>query len=157
MRRGLSWVLWCVALTLSCDREPSVTADARFGIVYGGQLQERTEVPFELNATKQSQALRVTLNEAASEVVHVQWEVTKPGTKDKPQTTEIQHASIAPGTEQLERVIAFVPGDPLGVWNLRVEVTYPNGEQSLVLDRPFNVYDAAERRHRLKQLRDAGL
>jgi hypothetical protein len=47
-------------------------------------------------------------------------------------------------------VLAFHPGDPLGVWNVRVVV-----RDKVVIDRPIEVFDAATRKRQAP--RDGGL
>ena len=49
-------------------------------------------------------------------------------------------ATIRAGLSRFDQVTPFEPGNPLGLWNARVVV---GGE--LVIDRPFEVYDRAER------------
>jgi hypothetical protein len=156
---------------------------AEFGVFFGGQIQERKDIPFELDGTKQSHGFRVTFAEAPAEAHEVAWQLSPPRF-DKPTKTKKQQQREAPpvqqaplqeygpsalpsaqkpaleamtgsgllqpGQRELSRVWTFKPGDPLGVWNIRITV-----DRRVLIDRPFLVYDAHARAE-LNRGTDAG-
>jgi hypothetical protein len=72
----------------------------------------------------------------------------KPSGKEE-RLVQLGQASVPSGQTRFEQALPFEPGDPLGVWNVRVVA----GGQ-LVMDRRFLVYDAEER---ARAQRDAGV
>ena len=156
-RSGTWRALALVGLFSACDVEPvKPGAVATFGVLYGGQIQQKREIPFELDPARQTQAFRVTLDAPAPSPLRVAWELSKPGRGGRKPTTKLEEAHLATGETLFERTLPFAPGDPTGLWNLRVVLTLPDGRETLVLDRPFEVYDAVARKELLR-LRDAGL
>jgi hypothetical protein len=156
-RSTLVFVLLSAVHLTACKADKrEVGATATFGVVFGGQIQRREEIPFELDATRQTQAFRVTLERPAPSPLRILWELSKPATRSRKPSTRINEATLVAGETQFEHTIAFEPGDPLGVWNLRVVLAQPSGEQHVLVDRPFHVFDRAERRRRLAELGDAG-
>ncbi|MBX3182215.1 MAG: hypothetical protein KIT72_09825 [Polyangiaceae bacterium] len=118
---------------------------ASFGIFYGGQVQERDEIPFEIDRAKQSQGFRLEFPAPLAAARRVTWEVDQPAPRGKRPTptsriTALGEAEVRPGTDRLEVPLELAPGDPLGEWNIRVLV---DGE--LVLDQRFALYSAAAR------------
>jgi hypothetical protein len=169
MRRSFRRVLVLpVLLALPGCREPSAAAgraaSAEFGVLYGGQVQERQELPFELDPSRQRIGFRLTLTPAPSDALEVRWELGKPGMgrraadsqgrKARPRQVQLGRAHFRPGEPTFEQVVTFSPGDPLGLWNIRVQL----GEE-VVIDRPFVVYDPVERARRSEAFErsDAGL
>lgn len=165
----------CSALTLqlcACERfalrEASQNAElqiesAQFGVFFGGQIQERDQIPFELDGSKQQLGFRVVLEQAAPSDQELRWEVSRPRPKprgaaplSKPEgrTTQLFRAIVAKGETRFEHPLALVPGDPLGLWNLRV--TLGDG---VLIDRPFVVYDPVARQTAIRRATkaDAGL
>jgi hypothetical protein len=134
-----------------------------FGIFYGGQVQERDELPLELDRTRQLQGFRLRLEPAPSRPLEVRWELGMPGTgrlladtqgrRSRARKVQLGQARWRPGEAYFEQALPFSPSDPLGLWSMRVLV-----EGRVVIDRPFVVYDAAEREARARRLaeRDAG-
>jgi hypothetical protein len=61
---------------------------------------------------------------------------------------ELGEAQARAGQTRFDELLPFKPGDPLGIWNVRVVV-----DQEVVIDRRVLVYDAPER-ERARQ--DAG-
>jgi hypothetical protein len=128
--------------------------------LYGGQIQERQEIPFELDQSKQQIGFRIELKEPMTEPVEVKWELSKPGnraptgsTVSRPEgrVTKLQSATLPAHQSRFEQLVELRPGDPLGLWNIRVTLG-----QTVLIDRPFVVFDAAARRARLRRS-DAGL
>jgi hypothetical protein len=137
---------------------------AEFGVLYGGQVQEREELPFELDPSRQRIGFRVTLTPAPVDALEVRWELGRPGTgrrvadsrgrKARPRQVQLGRAHFRAGETTFEQPLAFSPGDPLGLWNIRVQLG-----SEVVIDRSFLVYDAVERARRSEALEhsDAGL
>ena len=173
MRTLLRLARVCPALGLSslvaaCEA-PSATAPGagerfEFGVFYGGQIQERDEIPFELDGSRQRLGFRLTASPPPQVPVEVRWELGRPGTgrrvadaqgrKARPRKVQSGRAHFRPGEAVLEQMVAFSPGDPTGLWNMRVVLG-----QRVVIDRPFLVYDPAERARREQSAAraDAGL
>lgn len=152
---GAWWAF--VFLVAACSRPPSseATDRAEFGIFFGGQIQERDEIPFQLDATKQTQGFRVHFGKPLTRDAAVSWELSMPRVALKSrgkQVSEKQANAGSPhvkvsgqetaraGQEGFEHVLPFKPGDPLGLWNIRIVVG-----NTVLLDRPFLVYDAEAR------------
>jgi hypothetical protein len=141
---------------------PSLTA--QFGVFYGGQVQERERIALELDQTRQTQGFRLELVPAPREALEVRWELGMPaagriqkdsqGRRARPRLTQLGVGRFRPGESRFEQSLAFAPGDPLGLWNIRVLVG-----SRVALDRPFWVYDQRqlERRERVIADSDAGL
>ena len=125
---------------------------AKFGIFYGGQIEERKQIPFELDPTKQTQGFRVDFGSPLAENVNVEWRVQKPESKKAQRSRRAkrkvqdpappetppgpEHGVVRAGETRFERAVAFEPGDPTGLWNVRVVV-----RDKVVLDRAFEVFD----------------
>jgi hypothetical protein len=126
---------------------------AEFGILYGGQVQQRDEIPFELDTARQRQGFRLTQSPPATRALEVHWELGKPGKgrrqtdsrgrKARPRQVQLGRAHFRPGEALFEQVLPFFPDDPLGLWNIRVLV-----DNRVVIDRPFVVFDPVERTRR---------
>ena len=137
---------------------PSVRAE--FGIFYGGQVQERDEIPLSLDAARQRQGFRLTRTPPPAEALEVRWELGKPGQgrrapdsqgrRARPRPVQLGRAHFRAGEPVFEQALPFAPNDPLGLWNIRVLV----GDR-VVLERPFVVYDSAERARREKAAAEA--
>lgn len=137
--------------------EPAVRAE--FGIFYGGQIQHRRELPLQLDRARQIQGFRL-LRRPPLDALTVRWALGKPGTgrpqkdsrgrKVMPRRAQLGEAEWRPGQAVFEQTLPFAPGDPPGLWNLRVQC----GDR-IVLDQPFMVFDAAQRQRALAE-GDAG-
>jgi hypothetical protein len=168
MRPRLAVIAAVASLVASLACEPPNAASkplvrrAEFGVLFGGQIQERRELPFELDRSKQTLGFRVEFSDPLGADTDVEWRVLRPiqnsrvraSPHGKPQPVT-ERASLI-GTEtaragetRLDRTVTFEPGDPLGLWNVRVVV-----RGKVVLDRPFEVFDAEERRK--NRANDAG-
>jgi hypothetical protein len=164
---SLAIALGLALLGVACEA-PSAAAHGagesfEFGVFYGGQIQERDEIPFELDPSRQRLGFRLTLSPPPATPVEVRWELGRPGAgrrvadgqgrKARPRTVQLGRAHFRAGEPVLEQLVAFSPGDPAGLWNMRVLL----GER-VVIDRPFLVYDPVERaRRELSAGADAGL
>jgi hypothetical protein len=120
------------------------------GIFYGGQVQEAQEIPFELDASRQTFGFRLRLDPAPHQPLDIRWELAMAGAgrprRDsqgrlaRPRKVLLGQARWRPGESTFEQTLPLSAGDPLGLWSVRVLV----GDR-VVLDRPFLVYDALER------------
>ena len=151
---------------LACEARRGAAAQttgAEFGILYGGQVQEREQIPFELDASRQRLGFRLTQSPPAARALEVRWELGKPGKgrrqadsqgrKARPRQVQLGRSHFRPGEAVFEQVLPFAPDDPLGLWNIRVLV-----DDRVVLDRPFLVFDPIEhaRRRAAAEQSDAG-
>jgi len=164
---GLSRGLWhLVGVSVACalvackppPTEAKLIASAQFGVFYGGQVQERKEIPFELDRSKQEHGFRIDFTQPLKEDLEVSWEIDMPGSTrrvrdrrgrlGKGRLVKLGEAVVSAGRKGFDQLLPFQPGDPLGLWNIRVVV-----REQVLIDRPFLVYDAGARR---RALRDAG-
>ncbi len=156
---GLRYAPAFVAALAGCpqrddDRDPLVRS-AEFGVFFGGQVQEREQIPFELDRAKQTLGFRVELRSHAGRDVPLRWEIDMPGhTKGvrdehglvgRGRLVKLGEGVIRPDQTRLDQTLTFEPGDPLGVWNVRVLV-----DGTLVIDRAFEVYDPRVRARALR-------
>jgi hypothetical protein len=144
---GLFLVLAGSAAGCRDPKPKGPVARAEFGVFFGGQVQEREEIPFQLDRTRQTQGFRIELAEPAPRELLVTWEIEKPakparapGKPKRDRVTELAEARVLPGETRFEQLLEFKPGDPLGSWKIRVDV-----EGQRVLERGFVIYDAHER------------
>lgn len=133
---------------------------AEFGVLFGGQVQERSEIPFELDATKQSLGFVITLRQPVSKPTTLHWELSKPGPLPASRVpdpinrrVELFDSAVAPGQIQIQKAVSLEPGDSLGLWNIRVTL----GDQ-LAIDRAFMVVTPGPRRRKAREavVGDAG-
>lgn len=153
-----AWLLLLFALTACKERAgPGIVQRAQFGIFFGGQVQEREQIPFEASRAHQIQGFRLEFRAPLERDLAIEWEINRPRTSQKrPRETaasderlvQLGQAQARAGQARFDQVLPFKPGDPLGVWNIRVLA----GGQ-LVIDRRVLVYDGDER---ARAERDAG-
>ncbi len=133
------------------ERDPLVE-HAAFGVFFGGQIQDRQELPFELDQTKQRIGVRIDFRAPLASAVPVSWEIARPlsskGSKSKAdaaidQVVEVGEASARVGESRLDVPLSLRQGQVLGNWHVRVKV---DGRQ--VIDRDVLVFDPRERRER---------
>src|SRR5690606_38783979 len=94
-----------LTLALACTpNSQSPLERAEFGVLFGGQVQERTEIPFELDTTKQALGFVITLNQPLTKPTVLHWEVSKPGPPSASRLSdpinrrvELFDATVAPG------------------------------------------------------------
>jgi hypothetical protein len=157
MKRRCALLAISLALTalasgcLAPEPRRGLVERAEFGIFFGGQVQERDEIPFTLDRGKQRTGFRIEFHEPLSHPLDVSWELDMPGTtrrgsdpRGRRGMGRIVKTGVAPapaGEKRLEIELPLSPGDPLGTWNVRVVIA-----EQIVIDRPFLVYDAAARR-----------
>lgn len=158
--------LCLAACAQKTEPAPELVRSAKFGVFFGGQVEERREIAFELDAAKQTQGFRVDFGEPLAADVDVDWHIDEPeapvahakrrrrhaaAPPPAPSTRMLSnHATIHAGETRFEHLVGFEPGDPLGTWHVKVTVA-----GKVAIDRPFDVYDRAEREHATDL--DAGL
>lgn len=175
MPRWTLTLCWCALLVNGACERSSPTGQqelerVQFGLFYGGQVQERREIPFELDRSRQTLGFVLQFETPLAEPVELRWELSKPG---KPaaqgaaardpvnqlsapdrRITELHRRLLAAGDQRVVQSLAFTPGDTPGLWNIRI--TLPD---RVVLDRSFTVYDPNVRRRAERRARpdDGGL
>jgi hypothetical protein len=118
---------------------------ARFGVFFGGQLQDRSELALELDRGKQSIGIRVDFKEPLEREVTVGWELSMP-TRGKPakpdagdRVVQYGEARARVGQLRLDVPLSFRPSDSPGTWHVRVRV-----EGAIVIDRDVTVRSRSE-------------
>ena len=132
-------VAGCFAIAaLGCNKPSDAPAvDAKFGVFFGGQLQEREELPLVLDRTRQSHGIRLDFRDPPEQPLRVTWEIEKPGaTKalDAGKLVEYGETTTRAGEGRLEIPLSFRATDRPGAWHVRVSVA-----ERLVVDRAFRV------------------
>jgi hypothetical protein len=134
---------------LGCKREKpaELVARASFGIFFGGQVQERQEIPFELDRAKQMQGFRIDFSEPLAKEVKIAWEIDRPAPGRRPakrnepeRIVELGEAVARTGLSRFDQMIPFKPGEALGSWKVQVRA-----DDKLVIDRKVVIYDPAVR------------
>ena len=144
-------VLLGVLLCGSCRHAPppgGLVERAQVGVWYGGEIQERQQIPFELDRRKLTLVLRIDFAEPLAREIRVGWWIDMPGSAKGVRDVEgrrgagrlvkVDDVRVPAGRSRLDQVVPLSPGDPLGTWKIRAEV-----EGKTVLERPFVVYDPA--------------
>jgi hypothetical protein len=141
---------------LSCthpsDPDPLVER-ATFGVFFGGQIQDRKELPFELDPAKQQQGIRIDFRAPLARSVNVAWEIARPvSAKAAKADAGVEHVvevgdiAARVGEARLDVPISFRQGQVLGTWHVRVKV-----DTRVVIDRDVLVFDARERQGRERE------
>jgi hypothetical protein len=147
-RRGACAALVVAALVAlltvaGCNRAPRPPAvRATFGVFFGGQIQEREEIPLVLDGARQSIGLRLEFADPPATESRVEWELDKPVGKKPGDTSRVVafgQAKARAGAGVFDVPLAFQPGDRPGAWRVRVVV---DGQR--VLDRAFTVSSASD-------------
>lgn len=137
MTRGCVAVAWL--LLGACRNDAEAKPRAEFGVLFGGDIQDRERLVLETDPSKQELGVRVTFPEPVTRRTRVSWEVERPsevrgldgGTL---RAAELGNVTLGPGERRADGKFAFRAGDPPGSWRVRVTV---DGEP--VLDRGFEV------------------
>jgi len=129
---------------VACHRAPEPPAvRARFGVFFGGELQEREEVPLILDRTRQTIGIRLEFASAPTSTARITWELEKPvaSKRGRPPGTVVDYgeARTRPGEALLDLPLAFRQGDRPGAWRVRVAL---DGQR--VLERDFKVIPASD-------------
>jgi hypothetical protein len=152
---------WTSLASSACTPKRTTPIEkAEFGVLFGGQVQERTEIPFELDTTRQALGFVITLEEPLTSPATLHWELSKPGPSSRlpdpmDRRVELFDAPLAAGQTRISKPVVFEPGDSLGLWNIRVVLG-----NHLAIDRSFMVYDPGSRRRKVREpviVVDAGL
>ena len=146
------------ALLPGCQEQPppDPVEHAAFGVLFGGQVQQLDEIPFELDRARQTLGFRLDFRDGLKQPSDVTWELDVPlppsmsararraQGKEAPRASDRTlrrgQAKVPAGSRRFEQVLVLEPGDPLGTWNIQVRL---NAES--VIDRPFLLYDADAR------------
>jgi len=149
--RGFGCVL--ALFLLGCSRPPErdpLVDRAAFGVFFGGQIQDRNELPFELDRAKQSCGIRVDFRAPLARSVQVRWEIARPlsakaakADAGADQVTEVGEAAARVGERRLDVPVLLRQGQVLGSWHVRVKV-----DERPVIDRDVLVFDPRELRSR---------
>jgi hypothetical protein len=140
VKLGIARIVRFVALLVAFGCEKPAEApglDAKFGIFFGGQVQEREELPLVLDRTRQSHGIRLDFRDPPERALRVAWEIEKPGASklaDAGMLVEYGETKTRVGETRLEIPLAFRPTDRTGAWRVRVTVA-----ERTVLDRAFRV------------------
>jgi hypothetical protein len=156
-----SRALLLLALLSACERvdpQPHDLQRAQFGVFFGGEVQELSNIPLESDQVGQTIGIRLTFKTAPNPPLKVHWELSRPrktmpeakkrdaGSADaeapvapKPSESlvEFGDAMTRAGETVLDVPLRLRPGDPLGDWSVKAEI---QGQQ--VLNRPFRVVKA---------------
>jgi hypothetical protein len=146
----------CCALALcliGCQSKPErdpLVERAAFGVFFGGQIQDRKELPFELDQTKQSCGFRIDFRAPLARPVAVAWEIARPlsakaskADAGVDRVTEVGEVAARVGERRLDVPVLLRQGQVLGSWHVRVKV-----DQRAVIDRDVLVFDPRELRSR---------
>lgn len=132
-----SWALVGLALA-ACDKPAEAPPlEAKFGVFFGGQVQERKELPLVIDRTRQTHGIRLDFREPPERPMRVAWEVEKPVPAkgvDAGKLVEYGETQTRPGELRLEIPLSFRATDRPGDWHVRVTVA-----ERVVLDRAFKV------------------
>lgn len=147
-RRSLvAGLLFAVLGCSRAERDPLLER-AAFGVFFGGQIQDRKELPFELDEAKQRIGIRLDFREPLTRAVPVSWEIARPlsaKTRKAEAATdsvvEVGDASGRIGERRLDVPLTLRRGQVLGTWHVRVKV-----DGRAVIDRDVLVFDPRERR-----------
>ena len=131
----------CVALSpfvTGCEnRSEPPAVEAKFGVFFGGQVQERKELPLVLDRTRQSHGIRLDFRDPQERPLRVTWEIEKPGgakNADGGSIVDYGETQTRVGEARLEIPLTFRATDRPGAWRVRVSVA-----ERVVLERAFEV------------------
>jgi len=142
---GTRWAYLALVLValLACDKRATTRSRviAKAGIFYGGQIQNRTDWPLVLDATRQNQGFRLEFAAPLSKPASVAWDVVRPASRKKGHSDNrdgtaapLFSAVVPAGSERFDQIIAFTESDRPGGWKLRVTV-----DGTTVLERAINI------------------
>jgi hypothetical protein len=122
---------------------PAPPVHARFGVFFGGQVQEREEIPLIVDRARQSIGIRLEFDSVPTAPERVTWELEKPRAgkagASLGSVVDYGEARTRAGEPVLDVPLAFREGDRPGAWHVRVALDGKN-----VLDRPFKVIPASD-------------
>jgi hypothetical protein len=144
MSRARLVLMALLGLSAGCHDEKSPTPlveRAAFGVFFGGQIQDRRELPFELDTAKQSVGIRIDFKSPPAREIPVAWEIARPlrgkaADGGGERVVELGDARARVGEPRLDVPILLRAGQLLGVWHVRVRV-----DGQVALDRDVLVFD----------------
>lgn len=144
MRSRSSSLLVAALVASGCHGTPQAEpVHARFGVFFGGQVQEREEIPLIVDRARQSIGIRLEFDSAPAVSERVSWELEKPrATKSGASlgsVVDYGEARTRAGEPVLDVPLTFRDGDRPGPWRVRVALEGKN-----VLDRAFKVIPASD-------------
>jgi hypothetical protein len=137
-------LVWCLALGSSDCKSRVAPAEskvvsAQFGLFFGGQIQQRLELPFELDSTRQTQGFHLKFREPVRQPTQIEWTLDYPtartgprGPSNAPRAERTERATLPVGADRFEQSLTLQPTDLPGTYNLRICV-----DEEIVMDRPF--------------------
>lgn len=148
MRASIATLLLAVCACRAASEADPLVERARFGVFFGGQIQDRKELPFELDEAKQRVGMRIDFRTKLTHPARITWEIARPlsaraskADAGAEQVVEVGEATARAGESELDIPISLRQGQVLGVWHVTVKV-----EGHSVIDRDVNVFDPRERR-----------
>jgi hypothetical protein len=142
-RSALAAAVLALTALAACRRaEPLPDVAVRFGVFFGGEVQEREKIPLVVDRARQSIGIRLEFASPPGSEQNVRWELDKPAPGKSPEGARVVaygEAKTRPGAAVLDLPLAFQAGDRPGAWRVRVAL---DGKR--VLDRPFTVTPASE-------------
>ncbi len=111
-----------------------------FGVLFGGQIQERDHIPLETDRSKQTLGFQLTFARPRDTPRTVEWRIDAPGARvpdhrgrlGQGRVVRVATAQTRAGAQQFEQVVNLGEAPPPGTWNVRVLV-----DGRIVIDRPF--------------------
>jgi hypothetical protein len=133
---GIAGVLAVRAARRDTER---ATPRAEFGVLFGGDIQDRERFTLETDPNKQELGLRVTFPAPVSRPTRVDWEIEKPSNVrgldgGATRSAELGKIELTAGESRADAKFGFRKGDLPGSWRVRVSI---DGES--VLNRGFEV------------------
>jgi len=110
-----------------------------FGVPFGGDIQDRAQIPLGLETRELS--LRVTFREPLARDRVLSWELERPSSARGSDggtlfAAELGEARVGKGERTAEAKLAFRRSDPPGPWRIHVRL-----DGRALLDRNFEVVD----------------
>jgi hypothetical protein len=132
-------LLACAACRARSD-DPELDR-VEFGVLFGGDIQDRAEIPLQHDAAQQELALRVTFRKEQTRERVVSFELERPTAQRAPDggisyAAQLGEIRALPGERRAEAKLGFRRGDLPGPWRLLVRL---DGRQ--VLERRFTVVE----------------
>lgn len=120
-------------------REDSELERVEFGVLFGGDIQDRAVIPLELDPTRQELSLRITFRAALKRERLISWELERPSAQRGPDggvlfAAELGEIRARLGERRAEAKLGFRRGDLPGDWRLRVRI-----DGTVVVERTFTV------------------
>lgn len=131
----------CGACNSFAPPESSLVSSAQFGVFFGGQVQQRVEIPISPDPSQNAQGLRIEFRRPLRNATQLTWDLDFPtersgprGPCSAPRKLRTETATVPIGAERFEQLLNLDPTSAPGTYNLRVMV----GDE-VTLDRSFRV------------------